>query len=110
MAVYPDFKIETFDEKKIKPTSKSSYDGGYTQKVAKYTRALNQFSFIHENLEVVDKEQLELFFITNQGLSFSFVHPLSNNTFEVSFEMDEISFSYDKVMKSYSTKIIVQEV
>lgn len=110
MAIYPDFKIETFDEKKIKPTSKSSYDGGYTQKVAKYTRALNQFSFTHENLEVVDKEQLELFFITNQGLSFSFVHPLSNNTFEVSFEMDEISFSYDKVMKSYSTKIIVQEV
>lgn len=110
MAIYPDFKIETFDEKKIKPTSKSSYDGGYTQKVAKYTRALNQFSFTHENLEVVDKEQLELFFVTNQGISFSFVHPLSNNTFEVSFEMDEISFSYDKVMKSYSTKIIVQEV
>ncbi len=110
MAIYPDFKIETFEEKKIKPTSKSSYDGGYTQKVAKFTRALNEFSFGHENLEPNEKEQLELFFQTNQGLSFTFVHPLSNNTFEVSFEMDEISFSYDKVMKSYSTKVILQEV
>lgn len=110
MAIYPDFKIEIFEEKKIKPTSKSSYDGGYTQRVAKFTRALNEFSFTHENLELNEKEQLELFFETNQGLSFSFIHPLNNNTFEVSFEMDEISFSYDKVMKTYSTKITLQEV
>ena len=110
MSIYPNLNIDSFESKTIKPTSKSSYSSGYTQKVAKYTRALNQFSFTHDNLESIEKEQLELFFETNQGLSFTFVHPLTNDTFEVSFEMDEISFSYDKYMKTYSTKIMVQEV
>lgn len=111
MIIYPiNLNIDSFDSKIIKPTSKSSYSNGYTQKVAKYTRALNQFSFSHENLEVIEKEQLQLFFETNQGLSFTFVHPLTNDSFEVSFEMDEISFSYDKYMKTYSTKIILQEI
>ena len=110
MANYPNFKIETFEEKKIKPISKSSYDGGYTQRVAKFTRVLNEFSFTHENLTVIEKTELDLFFTTNQGLSFSFVHPLTGNTFECSFEFDELSFVYDKIMKTYSTKIAIKEV
>lgn len=110
MAVYPDFKIENFEDKKIKPVSKSSYDGGYTQRVAKFTRTLSQFTFSHENLSQIEKETLEAFFNQNQGLSFTFVHPLNSETFEVSFDSDDVSFSYDKIFQCYSTKIALMEV
>lgn len=110
MAIYPVLNIESFEKKTVKPVSKSSYDSGYTQKVAKYTRSVAQFSFSHENLDETQMETLELFFKTNQGSSFTFVHPLNENSFEVTFEMDEISFDFDKTMKTYSTKIMLSEV
>lgn len=111
MAIYPTtLNIESFDEKTIKPVSTSSYNSGYSQKVAKYTRKILAFSFTHENLTLAQKTELDTFFTTNQGLSFSFVHPLTNDTHEVNFEMEEINFSYDKIMKTYSTKIAIKEV
>ncbi len=111
MAIYPTtLNIESFEEKTIKPVLISSYNSGYSQKTAKYTRKISSFTFSHENLTLAEKVELDTFFTTNQGLSFSFVHPLTDDIYEVNFEMDEINFSYDKVMKTYSTKIAIKEV
>ena len=111
MAIYPTtLNIESFEEKTTKPVLASSYNSGYSQKVAKYSREILSFSFSHENLTLVEKTELNTFFTTNQALSFSFVHPLTDDTYEVNFEMDEINFSYDKIMKTYSTKIAIKEV
>lgn len=110
MAIYPVLNTESFEEKSIKPALKSSYDGGYTQRVAKYTRKISKFTFTHENLTSTQMQTLDAFFVANQGLSFSFLHPINDTTYEVSFEMDELTFAYDKSMKTYSTSIVLQEV
>ena len=46
MAIYPTtLNIESFEEKTTKPVLASSYNSGYSQKVAKYSREILSFSF-----------------------------------------------------------------
>ena len=110
MAIYPsDLVVTSFKETTSRPVTKSQYDGGYTVRRPKYTRQIKTFSLGYSALTVAEASELETFIMDNQGLSFTFFHPITNTIYEVINTTDEIEINF--VTPQYrSTSIVLQEV
>lgn len=109
MAVFPDLPITSFKEESYRAIKKSSYEGGYEQKRPKYTRSYKKFSLGFNALTVEQAEALDEFIMDNQGYSFTFVHPSTAKTYEVTYDGDSIAIEW--LTKDYrSTSIVLKEV
>lgn len=93
MNSFPDIKINSIDNKIIKPVYTSSYDGGYEQQRLKNTRTIRKFTLGFTSLTNSEAQTLETFFEQNQALEFSFTHPITNNIHTVRFDGNSISFT-----------------
>lgn len=110
MAFFPSgLTITSFKEKTSRPVLKSQYDGGYTVRRPKYTRQVKTFSLGFSALTIAQASELETFIMDNQGMSFTFTHPTTLVTYEVTNTTDEIEFSFIPP-KYRSTSIVLEEV
>lgn len=109
MAFFPKININRFTEDNIKPILKVQFQGGYEQRRAKNTRVIKKFHLGFSSLTIDEAKELEDFIISNQGLSFTFTHPLTKDNYEVVHEGDVISFSFVSA-KFRSTELVLKEV
>lgn len=109
MAIYPILKANSFKESTSKPVLKSQYDGGYEIKRLKHTRQIKTFSLGYKALTVEEATSLENFIMSNQGVSFIFVHPITNQNHEVTYSGDSVDINF--VTPLYrSASIVLKEV
>lgn len=109
MAIYPDYKINSFKEKTSKPVLKSAYQGGYEQKRPKFTRQIKTFTLGYVALTVAEANALEQFIMDNQGKTFTFVHPITEVSHDVTYEGDDVEIAF-VTPQFRSTNIVLKEV
>jgi len=80
-------------QKTIKPAQRSTSSAGYTMARAKATIAKKEFKVMYQNLTTAERNTLQTFFNSNQGLEFDWTHPEpSGSTYQVIFNQDDIEF------------------
>ena len=110
MAIFPtDINIATMEEETIRPVIKTSYQGGYEQTRARFTRKIKKFSLTFNFLTKAQKDEMETFIMDNQGISFTFVDPRDAVNYQVRHEADSIKFQFRHPFY-YSTQISIKEV
>jgi len=76
-----------FEEQHEENTIRSQFEAGYEQTRPRFTRMRKTFTLKYELMSSTDKEAVENFYIQQKGGagSFSWTHPLTNNTHTVRF-------------------------
>jgi len=93
MNAFPAFPYTDIKRKTVKPAIRASFDGGYEQTRPKFTRKIKEFSIEFGVLTLAQTEELDTFFIENQGLNFEFYDSIYGTTHIVRFSDDELIFS-----------------
>ncbi|TLP41034.1 hypothetical protein [Arcobacter arenosus] len=109
MAIYPTLIATSIKETSSKKVLKSDYQGGYTQTRPQFTRKLKTFTIGYSVLTVAEAETLENFIMDNQGLSFTFQHPITDEIHEVYYTQDDIDINYVSPLYR-STTVVLKEV
>jgi hypothetical protein len=92
MAYYPSTPIPSVGSKDsyIIPIIKSEAEGNYVRVRRRATRKRETFELRYTEMRYSDYETLLAFFDANQGMSFTFVHPLTSAEHTVVFGMDKL--------------------
>lgn len=111
MATFPNIG-KPFDWKRT--TVKKSYRGtssaGYTITHPKSTVAKKVFNITYDRLSKTERDDLDSFFDTNAGLSFTWTDPEDEvTTYEVVFEEDELEFEFSPPYY-WTTTFTIREV
>lgn len=109
MAIFPNIEPQSFKETTSKNVFKSTFDTGYTQTRPKYTRQLKSFNFKYVALTLSQKTELENFIMNNQGLSFTYTHPITLDIYNVYNDSESIEFTFVNP-SYYATEITLKEV
>lgn len=109
MAIFPQFKPNSFESEDLMPLNSVSYSGGYEQSTAKATRDLQIFYMTFASLTVSKAEEIRTFLKANKGLSFSFIHPINLTTHEVKYKGENLKIKWESPLYR-STSIVLQEV
>ena len=98
---YPTIQLSEKTKKiLIKEAIRSESEGGYGRTRAKYTKPRYQFDLDYIAISESDFETIESYFLSNQGMTFSFVYPRDSQTYTCMFNQDSIGAEYissDKV-------------
>lgn len=93
MAIYPSTPRFIFDGEITtkKEALRSESEAGYTMSRPRYTKAKKSFTLNYSAIKNEDYAILEAFFEANQGLNFTFTHPIDlTKSYTVIFAMDEL--------------------
>lgn len=92
MAIYPTTPIPSIGSKSayIIPIVKSEADGNYIRVRRRSTRKRESFELKYSLMSYEEYAVLEEFFDTNQGLSFTWTHPVTSAEHTVVFMMDRL--------------------
>lgn len=109
MAIFPQIAPNSFEEEDYMPLNSVSFNGGYDQSVSKFLRNPQIFYMTFDSLKISQADEIRDFLRANKGLSFSFVHPLTNNTHEVKFKEEKLKIKWESPLYR-STSIVLYEV
>lgn len=93
MAVYPSspmFRVNSTRGKRLYAI-RTETEGGYGQTRQQFTKARPLYTLEYDTITNEEYETLETFFLENQGTIFSFTHPKEGITYDVMFNMDELT-------------------
>jgi hypothetical protein len=92
MAVWPNISASDYglDEEYYKPQIRTEFEGNYVQSRAKSTRARNRWALHWLYMTEAEFQTLKTFFNTNQGLSFTWVHPVTSVSYSCFFSVDSL--------------------
>lgn len=95
MATWPSIAEPMFPIKETTelPTAKSSKEGPYVQYRKKWTKSKKHFQLEWDemvSLLEADYQILEQFFYENQGVSFTWTHPVTSIVYTVVFDQDSL--------------------
>ncbi len=118
MGTWPvDGKAISLGEKTNKPSNRQMSSAGYPMSFPKGTTLKRIFNIQFDFISKAEKDEIETFFDTYQGASFTLnsQDPNSSDTYTVIFNQDDIEFTYQKLYDSvdsgkYSTTIEFAEV
>ena len=109
MSVFPQIAPNSFEEEDFIPLNSVSFSGGYDQTTAKFSRNPQIFYMSFFSLTVIQATQIRAFLLENKGLSFSFVHPLTQETHEVKYQDEKIKIKWESPLYR-SMSIVLHEV
>jgi hypothetical protein len=110
METYPTLKINSLKDSLHKPLITSETENLNIKQRPRGTRSIRKFEISHIALSQSDKDTLQDFFETNNGLIFEFYNPKDTTTYNVIFDgMDNIDFTYSIEFQLYSTTIKMRE-
>lgn len=94
MADWPNIeKPSRIVEKTKKVVNRSPSEAGYTATSSKWTSAKSSFSLTWDAILSSSKATLKAFFDTNQGVTFTWVHPELGTSYTCIFSEDFLEFT-----------------
>lgn len=95
MADFPSIGLPVgLRQKTIKPAYRGKSSAGYTMSRAMATTSKEEFEVGYDFLSSSDRDTLQTFFNTNQGIEFNWTHPeTGGSTYSVVFAEDELFFT-----------------
>ena len=96
-------------ETSTKKTIKTETESGYLRTRARSVRSFKKFSLKFTQLSDVQLQSLLTFFDVNAGESFVFQHPVTLALYNVVFDAEELSYSYNELRK-VSVDVALREV
>lgn len=98
MAAFPDIKTpNSYSETPTKSQIKSEFENGDVISRPRYSRGRMTMTIGWDNLPNSDYTTLKEFFYDNQGLTFTWTHPITSEDYTVRFSDDDIgSWKFSK--------------
>lgn len=108
---YPSTPIPRFGSTRGKKLEalRSQTEAGYTFSRKKFTRSKAMFELSYKNITLAEYLTLENFFVANQGSIFAYTHPITGNTYNCIFAIDEIKAT-DTTYGRVDTNVSLVEV
>ena len=96
MATWPNVPAPDFGtvEEVYKPQVRTEFEGGYVQSRPRTSRAIRRWPLAWSYMAEGDYQTLHTFFLTNQGGSFDWTHPLSAAVYVCRFSGDYLKSSW----------------
>jgi len=110
MASFPSIVPNDLQHKIIKKKISAESSAGYFMSRPAGSVAKKEFTLSFASLTITERNTLQTFFDTNQGLAITWTHPETGGaTYNVSFLEDELSFNYVPVDR-YSVSVKLREL
>ena len=96
-------------ESTISPLLKSTTDANYIKVRRLATKSRKKFELKYSPILEDEYNVLETFFLENQGVPFTFIHPISGVAYTCTFTQDELTKEFI-TNKTFGTEVRIEEV
>lgn len=103
---YPTIELSQESKRTVtKEAIRTETESGIGRTRAKFTKPRYQFDLKYKGISESEYETLEDYFLANQGNVFTFTYPRDNVAYNVMFNIDSMSPSYDGIDSVIDTEV-----